>query len=344
MQLVRTLHLGDGRSDDVGVPDRVQRLVAAVHANRCAHPRCSEELIRFEGELARYAGELAHIRSPSRNGPRYDATFPRHRLDEEDNLLAACEIHHTEFDRRVDLWPTERLLALRERAHARRHFVWKNWLPRLAGIHYANVPRLMQLAAIHGVDLDLPTLPPGLHRDEYPGRFLGQLQRLLPRLEMDSIRLTADTSFGKLPLGIPVTFARGVRTLNGPRIPRGNTSDFGMTGDLRTDPQVYMARSGWRITLPYDPQWLTSNTAFADMSGGNVEFAGAFIVKRRLSAADDWLDRPPVKGHLIATPLVLGFSAEPFTSDLRPSFSGFGDRYSEEAEDESERDADFQAE
>lgn len=63
------------------------------------------DLLRNHGAVI---GEEAHIRSARDTGPRYDAQYPREKLDTYGNLVLLCPTHHSIVDKDGGAaWPTE---------------------------------------------------------------------------------------------------------------------------------------------------------------------------------------------------------------------------------------------
>ncbi len=54
--------------------------------------------------------EIAHIRSGAGKGPRHDPNYPKDKLNEEENLLLLCGIHHKPVDDHTSTYPVEELL------------------------------------------------------------------------------------------------------------------------------------------------------------------------------------------------------------------------------------------
>lgn len=60
-------------------------------------------------------GEEAHIRSSRVSGPRYDAAYPREKLNEYENLILLCPTHHTAIDKKKgSAWPIEEVVAMKQ--------------------------------------------------------------------------------------------------------------------------------------------------------------------------------------------------------------------------------------
>jgi len=263
-----------------------------------------------------YSGEIAHIRSRKPGGPRYDADYPAELVDTFDNVLAMCSNHHQEIDDDVDGWPVERLKALRdaamEGAQARG---WIEWVPRLASIHYANLTRLATLAALEGVSVELPEGSPRSPGwgGPYVASWIVAVGRALSLMRPQARRLTPDTRLSALEPGSLLLFDRGVRTLRGPGLPRDVERLRPLVGDLDHGPLVYFQREGYRISMPIDPQWITTQSSFLAFSEGSTGMAGLCQILGRDSVPQG----TALRGHIVASPFVLGLSRDR-EPDLRP--------------------------
>jgi hypothetical protein len=99
------------------------------------------------------------------------------------------------------------------------------------------------------------------------------------------------------PTGVLVSFEGRFRTKNGPKS-RDASHPIDMT-NLETAPHIYARESGTKFVLPYDPRFLTTNTAVAEMSAGQIRVGGFGIIKRKSA------------GEVCATPLFIGLRASP---------------------------------
>ncbi len=58
-------------------------------------------------------GDECHIVSGKGQGPRYDQTFPSDRLDEPENLILLCRVHHKMADDQYETYTTDVLRTLK---------------------------------------------------------------------------------------------------------------------------------------------------------------------------------------------------------------------------------------
>jgi hypothetical protein len=79
-------------------------------AVKCAYPRCDNPLVFEDRGVLSVSVQIAHIRSESVNGPRFDPSYPEELIDQEENLLLLCGIHHKPVDDHASVYPTGELL------------------------------------------------------------------------------------------------------------------------------------------------------------------------------------------------------------------------------------------
>ena len=81
---------------------------------RCSYIDCNRDLF-LEEEDGEYTilGSTAHIRSAKENGPRYESQYNKDKLNEYENLILLCEIHHKQVDSRPDIYTVEKLVNMK---------------------------------------------------------------------------------------------------------------------------------------------------------------------------------------------------------------------------------------
>ena len=60
-------------------------------------------------------GDECHIVSAAPNGPRYDSTYLEGRLDDPENLLLLCRVHHKMVDDQAETYDAQLLATLKEK-------------------------------------------------------------------------------------------------------------------------------------------------------------------------------------------------------------------------------------
>lgn len=83
---------------------RVVRTLWTRARNQCAFPGCPQTLTVDAVDAATgeayvsVVGQQAHIRSPKKDGPRHDPSYPADKLDSYANLILLCPTHHDLID------------------------------------------------------------------------------------------------------------------------------------------------------------------------------------------------------------------------------------------------------
>ncbi|WP_155957163.1 hypothetical protein [Rhodococcus sp. UNC23MFCrub1.1] len=178
-------------------------------------------------------------------------------------------------------------------------------VPALYMLHYANIPRLSQLLFSHGIALTLPPIPHPAEREMLS--FLQVMQEItvhMAQIELPTRRFTQDLNLRTLKPGDLLVFNRRVHTLNGPA-PHENRP---LTNDLTKDPVIYIKKSGVRIVMPYDPRYVTTDTAYSEFSAGATQMVGLCVIKRRANKEDPPHGPKLPRVQYVATPLLLGIS------------------------------------
>ena len=110
------------KSRSQGVTARTRAVLWAKAQGRCQYPGCNKSLI---GDLAsgaedRNFGFVAHIVAETPGGPRGDPIRSPVLVDDVNNLMLLCHVHHKLIDvDEMDRHPEDRLLEMK-RAHERR--------------------------------------------------------------------------------------------------------------------------------------------------------------------------------------------------------------------------------
>ena len=91
--------------------------------NQCAFPGCTQKLSQnsLGGDGSVVIGEEAHIRAHKSNwatnmGPkpaRQDPSYPKEKLDDEENLILLCPNQHTEIDKDEASYPIEKVIKMK---------------------------------------------------------------------------------------------------------------------------------------------------------------------------------------------------------------------------------------
>lgn len=101
----------------MGITTKTLKMLWGRSASLCAFPGCTrEELIEESTSLdsASIVGDNAHIRSEKPDGPRYDSNYPIEDIDNYENLILLCKVHHKIIDDQVSTYTVEVLEKMKQ--------------------------------------------------------------------------------------------------------------------------------------------------------------------------------------------------------------------------------------
>jgi hypothetical protein len=97
----------------MAITDKTRKILWAKSGNRCAICRNVLVVESTERSSESVIGDECHIRSGAKNGPRYDSKYPCENIDELENLMLLCRVHHKMIDDQVETYTTELLISLK---------------------------------------------------------------------------------------------------------------------------------------------------------------------------------------------------------------------------------------
>lgn len=97
----------------MAITDKTRKILWGRSGNRCA--MCRHELVvdATPSDDESVVGDECHIISGKGQGPRYDPKFPSDRLDEPENLILLCRVHHKMTDDQRETYSTDVLRKLK---------------------------------------------------------------------------------------------------------------------------------------------------------------------------------------------------------------------------------------
>jgi hypothetical protein len=102
--------LSNAESGPSGPSLRVVKRLFALSGNRCAFPKCRQQLVQ-DGSIL---GEICHIKAASPQGPRHDPSQSPADRHDFGNLLLLCSIHHKVIDDDELSYTVERLVTMKQ--------------------------------------------------------------------------------------------------------------------------------------------------------------------------------------------------------------------------------------
>lgn len=97
----------------MAISDKTRKILWGRSGNRCA--MCRRELVidATATDAESVVGEECHIVSGSEKGPRYNPNFPSDKIDQIENLILLCRVHHKMVDDQVETHTSELLIQLK---------------------------------------------------------------------------------------------------------------------------------------------------------------------------------------------------------------------------------------
>jgi hypothetical protein len=95
------------------ISDKTRKILWGQSGNRCAFCRSPLTVDATPADDESVVGDECHIVSGKPGGPRANPAFPRESLDEIDNLLLMCRVHHKMVDDQSETYTAELLKAIR---------------------------------------------------------------------------------------------------------------------------------------------------------------------------------------------------------------------------------------
>jgi len=97
----------------MAITEKTRKLLWGRSGNRCAIFRCKLAVDATEKDPESIVGDECHIVSGQQFGPRYDPDFPVDKLDEVENLILLCKVHHKLVDDQTETFTTDVLRTIK---------------------------------------------------------------------------------------------------------------------------------------------------------------------------------------------------------------------------------------
>ena len=96
------------------ISNKTRKLLWGKSGNQCAICRCQLSLNNTPSDPHSVIGDECHIISGKFEGPRFDQMYPREKLDEYENIILLCKIHHKAIDDQPIYYSIEKLHEIKK--------------------------------------------------------------------------------------------------------------------------------------------------------------------------------------------------------------------------------------
>lgn len=256
---------------------------------RCSRPECGKMTIApdlLDGNRTINTGVAAHITAAQAGGPRYDKGLSSAARTGAENGIWLCSDCASLIDKNngrdypenlLKSWKREAEEVQFNRAKFGHRYVTPAWLERVSAPDYINVPRILLRIGHEAVDPSLlDDLADGFPRGRMIVREIVAAREALLRARVAAIDVEeiGDPATLLQP-GMHISFHRSCFTRNGNNVSMEDVRSF----NYDRSPLLHFRSGGYRYLFPYDPKWLTSNTAHVHVRSGNHKFAGIAVVR-----------------------------------------------------------------
>ncbi|MCP1538408.1 hypothetical protein [Methylorubrum extorquens] len=262
--------------------------------NRCSRPTClcftvGADISTTDGVTL--IGVAAHIHAASPGGPRYNSRQSAAERSSIKNAIWLCENCASLIDKNggrnfsastISGWKAEAERNTSDLVLFQKSQTRPDWLSRMHYAQFINVPRLSTMlnlgAELASLNNKMINGFRGLGMET--GRIAAYVEGAIARssiqaIDIDDILPVSDEFIGQI-----VSFNKNCFTKNG--VDAGSVVSPKLLAkfDARKSPHFYIKSGSSKIIFPYDPAWVTTNTAYCDFTSGRVRFAGLGVVKR----------------------------------------------------------------
>jgi hypothetical protein len=281
-----------------------KRILRDRVGGNCSRPECGRTTVapgQAGPAFADVTGRAAHITGARKGGPRYDpALTPEQRRSAENGIWLCADDADLVDKNEGQGFSVEQLRSWKRgaeekqvsRARLRAQPHRPAWLDQLKSPDYVNVPRLVSISEERAISRStLDSLAEGFPRDRYILNELLEVVLALRRATIEAVDVDEIKSpAGQLREGLTISFYGHARAKNAHQVNRDHIQRY----SFEKSPQIYVDRNRYRYVFPFDPAWLTTDTALN--IGGSCTLAGVGIIKSIDHSAR----------AVIATPLAFG--------------------------------------
>lgn len=251
----------------------------------CAIAGCPADLYLNTSVGPKFTAEAAHIFGENEGSARFNSNMTDAQRNSIDNVILMCPTHHSEIDADEETWTAEKLIELKSQHENTMYAILqtgKTWRQKFLTLDYINLPRLtgMRSGALLTIECERAGLKPDMTLRELGwgvGRVEGAARTLLAQWDARATPFSdIDLSVSANLDGQLVSFNTVAYTKNCPAVDKPTA----LTGNLAKDPHIWFKHLGKKVRVRYDPAWITTNTAYGNLSEGTARFAGIGVICR----------------------------------------------------------------
>lgn len=272
--------------DDFSAATRKALLMRVAGA--CSRPGCRRMTLVPDPDYPsnfEVTGRAAHIASAAHGGPRYDAGMSPQQRRAAENGIWLCGDCADLIDKKqgrgfsVELLKSWKAQAEQEVANAALLGSMAQrpaWLSKIASPYYINLPRVLHLSSDALSPEAAKSLKNGFPERGYIYPELQEVKFILRRLAIKTIDVEQLLQPSlQVVEGLAISFYRSCRTRNAAETHIEAVQNY----SFEKSPLIYCSAHRFKYVMPYDPAWVTTNTAVATMRSGNTTMAGIALVK-----------------------------------------------------------------
>ncbi|WP_232241001.1 HNH endonuclease signature motif containing protein [Kutzneria sp. 744] len=217
---------------------------------------------------------VAHIVALGQFGPRSDNSLSEGDKNALANLILLCPNCHDKVDKSPDHFTRTTLSAYKvshENWASTLRAAGQAWNARFQTVDFVNLPRILALPGGEAIwevakDVGIDDERSFFENGARSGLFVARVQPIFETLNTRAIPLNAETVETMVP-GCLVSFEANMRSSSSPGSAGFSPSKAGRA----TYPSLRFALDRKLVSIRFDPRWLTTNTAFADLSMAEEE-------------------------------------------------------------------------
>ena len=100
----------------MSISDKTRKILWGMSGNRCAICKIKLVIDATDEDSESVVGDECHIISGAPAGPRYSSSFPLEKIDQEENLILLCKVHHKMIDDQHETYTGEIVKGIKKQS------------------------------------------------------------------------------------------------------------------------------------------------------------------------------------------------------------------------------------